>query len=71
MCVAVYRKKKISKYKGRYHRMVGKGRNGRGELKSRRFLLGTDERAAELAVRRLEQLWSEIETDFACLAAGL
>jgi len=64
MIVATYRKKKLSQYNGRYHRMVGKVLDAKGQLKSRRFLLGTDERAAELAVRRLEVLWSEIEADF-------
>lgn len=62
--MAVYRKKKLSKYKGRYHRMVGKVFDAKGQLKPRRFLLGTDESAAELAVRRLEKLWSEVEADF-------
>jgi hypothetical protein len=62
--MAVYRKQNISEYKGRYHRVIGKVLNARGEINARKFLLGTDERAAELAVRRIEQLWSEVEADF-------
>gem|GEM_PF-1826157 len=62
--MAAYRTHKLSKYNGRYHRMIGKVVGPQGKLKPRKFLLGTDERAAELAMRRLEKLWSEIEVDF-------
>lgn len=62
--MATYRKKQLSQQKGRYRRVIGKELNARGELKPRRFLLGTDEHAAELASRRLEKLWFEVEADF-------
>ena len=62
--MANYRKKKLSQVNGRYRRVIGKVLDTRGELKPRRFLLGTDENVAELAARRLELLWSEIEADF-------
>ena len=62
--MATYRKNNLSKHKGRYRRAIGKSLDGAGSLKPQRFGLGTDEREAELAVRRLEKLWSEIEADF-------
>lgn len=62
--LATYRKKQLSQQYGRYRRVIGKDLNARGELKLRRFLLGTDEPAAEFPSRRLEKLRFEIEADF-------
>lgn len=52
----------VSQYKGRYFRTLGKVVQG-GRLVPRKFLLGTQQAAAELASRRLEQLWAEIVRD--------
>lgn len=35
-----------------------------GRISAKRFLLGTDRAVAELANRKLEQLWKEVEVDF-------
>lgn len=45
---------------GRYRRTIGKFINGEGKVAPRKFLLGTDLRAAEIANLRLEQLWREV-----------
>ncbi|MEX2215270.1 MAG: helix-turn-helix domain-containing protein [Phycisphaeraceae bacterium] len=58
-----YRKQTLSQYNGRYARTIGKVLSG-GEPASKRFLLGTDKAAAEMANKRLEMLWSEVESDF-------
>ncbi len=52
---------KISSYKGRYHRTVGKFINSSGKLARKKFLLGTDEAAARRKVERLELLWAEVK----------
>ena len=51
---------KISQYKGRYHRTLGKILHKDGALKPKKFLLGTDEKKAEWASQRLAKLWSEV-----------
>lgn len=58
-----YRKQNLSQYNGRYARTIGKvlGRDG---PTPKRFLLGTDKASAEIANKRLEVLWSEVEGDF-------
>jgi hypothetical protein len=54
-----YRKKKLSRRKdGQFVRSVGKVLGPAGELKPKRFLLGSDEARASLANTLLEQAWS-------------
>lgn len=62
--MASYRKKNVKESNGRYRRSIGKVLDSEGKSSPKRFLLGTDESAAELANRRLEKLWSEVEADF-------
>lgn len=50
----------LSVYKGRYHRTIGRALNERGQPVPRKFLLGTDRAAAEVANRLLEQLWEDV-----------
>ncbi|MEA2735562.1 MAG: hypothetical protein QOE14_2013, partial [Humisphaera sp.] len=45
---------------GRYRRTVGRFVNTQGKIAPKKFLLGTDKRAAQLANLRLEQLWLDI-----------
>ncbi|MDB5322177.1 MAG: hypothetical protein JWN40_3808 [Phycisphaerales bacterium] len=45
---------------GRYRRTIGKFRNAQGKVAPRKFLLGTDAKAAQLANIRLEQLWADV-----------
>jgi hypothetical protein len=47
----------VSVYQGRYRRSLGKIADGRGGVSKKKFLLGTDLAAAEVANRLLEQLW--------------
>src|SRR5687768_11972069 len=54
------RAKRVSEYKGRFHRTIGKIVSVHGELLPRKFLLGTDRTAAEIANRLLERLWDEV-----------
>ena len=46
---------------GRYRRTIGRWRNSTGRVTPKKFLLGTDSNAAEIANVRLEQLWRDIE----------
>ena len=46
--------------KGRYRRTIGRFTNAQGKLAPKKFLLGTDKRAAQLANVRLEQLWADV-----------
>jgi integrase len=55
-----HKKERLSVYKGRFHRTLGKVLNERGELVAKKFLLGTDQAAAEVANRLLEKLWEEV-----------
>lgn len=50
----------VSSYGGRFHRTVGRFLNERGEVRPKKFLLGTDRRSAERANARLERLWDEV-----------
>ncbi len=50
----------ISQYKGRYHRTIGYAYNSRGRLAKRKFLLGTDWTAAQIANALLQKLWQEV-----------
>src|SRR5687767_2759937 len=45
---------------GRYRRTIGRFINTQGKIAPKKFLLGTDRRAAQLANLRLEQLWTEV-----------
>ena len=54
------RKHSVSCYRGRYHRTIEKAINSGGKVATKKFLLGTDKAAAELAARLLERLWSDI-----------
>lgn len=57
-----YRKRELARTSdGYYCRAIGRGLNKQGRLVPRRFLLGKDERRAQLASLRLEQLWQDIE----------
>lgn len=58
-----YRKQTLSQYKGRYARTIGKVLSD-GAPVPKRFLLGTDKASAEMAAKRLEILWTEVERDF-------
>ena len=61
--VTVTRKGNVSQYRGRYHRTIGKVLDASGRVRPKKFLLGTDRAAAEMASRRLEQLWAEVITE--------
>ncbi len=54
-----HRKQSVCHYKGRYFRTIGKVLHN-GRIGPKKFLLGTDKAAAEIANRRLEQLWSAV-----------
>jgi site-specific recombinase XerD len=45
---------------GRYRRTIGRFINSEGKSAPKKFLLGTDKRAAQLANLRLEQLWADV-----------
>jgi hypothetical protein len=45
---------------GRYRRTIGRFTNANGKTAPKKFLLGTDRRAAQLANIRLEQLWVDV-----------
>ena len=55
----------VSVYKGRYHRTIGKVLDEKGQTVPKKFLLGTDMAAAEVANRLLEQLWTEVIAEHA------
>ena len=55
----------VSVYKGRYHRTIGKVLGDQGQLVPKKFLLGTDRVAAEIANGLLEQLWAEVVAEYA------
>lgn len=45
---------------GRYRRTIEKFKNAQGKIAPRKFLLGMDAKAAQLANIRLEQLWGDV-----------
>jgi hypothetical protein len=55
----------VSVYKGRYHRTIGKVLGDNGQLVPKKFLLGTDRVAAEVANGLLEQLWAKVVAEHA------
>jgi integrase len=55
----------VSVYKGRYHRTIGKVLGDDGQLVPKKFLLGTDRVAAEVANGLLEQLWAKVVAEHA------
>jgi integrase len=55
----------VSVYQGRYHRTLGKVVDPHDKLVAKKFLLGTDKPAAEVANRLLEQLWNSVVAEHA------
>ena len=54
-----HRKQSVWHYKRRYFRTIGKVLHS-GRIGPKKLLLGTDKALAEIANRRLEQLWGEV-----------
>lgn len=67
-------RQRVSEYKVRFHRTIGKALDADGTLRPKRFLLGTDRAAAEVASRLLEKLWDEVLAEYdgaaACVREG-
>ena len=60
-----YRKSKLSQRgNGQFQRTIGQAFNSQGQLRPKRFLLGTDRRQAEAAALLLERLWDLVVQDF-------
>lgn len=57
-----YTKSQVSQFDGRYYRNLGRLFID-GKHKAKKFLLGTNQAAAEIANRRLEKLWEEVVAD--------
>jgi len=55
-----HQKRKVSRYRGRFFRNLGKHINSSGKLVPKKFLLGTDRKQAEVANVLLERLWEEV-----------
>lgn len=55
-----YRRQTVSQHAGRHYRNLGNVINSKGRLAPKKFLLGTDRSAAELANKLLEKLWDEV-----------
>jgi hypothetical protein len=55
----------VCAYQGRFHRTLGRVLNDLGQVVQKKFLLGTNQAAAELANRRLENLWKSVVEEHA------